>query len=68
MSVSSRGKWVIDPGRQNGERKKQSGGQLRGTLWCRRRAPGCLPSEAKQLAGAVAALGRLGGLVCGLPG
>ena len=60
--MSSGEKWVTDPGRQNGEGRKQSGGQLRGTLWCRRRAPGCLPGQAKQLAGAVAGLGRQVGL------
>ena len=55
-------------GRQRGEGRKQGGGQLRGARWCRRRAPACLPGEGKQLAGAAAGLGRLGGLAGGLPG
>ena len=57
--------WVTDPGRQNGEGRKQGGGQLRGARWCRRRAPACLPGRAKQLAGAVAGLGRQVGLLGG---
>ena len=56
------------PGQQGGERRKQGDGQLRGACWCRRRAPACLPGEGKQLAGAVAGLGRLGGLAGGLAG
>ena len=68
MSASSGEEWVIDPGQQNGEGRKQGGGQLRGARWCRRRAPACLPSEGKQLAGAAAGLGRLGGRGVGLPG
>ena len=56
------------PGQRRGEGRKQGGGQLRGARWCRRRAPACLPGEGKQLAGAAAGLGRLGGLAGGLPG
>ena len=52
----------VRPGQQGGERRKQGDGQLRGARWCRRRAPACLPGEGKQLAGAAAGLGRLGGL------
>ena len=55
-------------GRQRGEGRKQGGGQLHGARWCRRRAPACLPGKGKQLAGAAAGLGRLGGLAGGLPG
>ena len=60
MSASSGEEWVTDPGQQNGEGRKQGGGQLRGARWCRRRAPACLPGRVKQLAGAVAGLGLLG--------
>ena len=49
MSASSGEEWVTDPGQQNGEGRKQHGGQLRGARWCRRRAPACLPGQAKQL-------------------
>ena len=55
-------------GQQRGEGRKQGGGQLRGARWSRRRAPACLPGQVKQLAGAAAGLGRLGGLAGGLPG
>ena len=68
MSASSGEEWVTDPERQNGEGRKQGGGQLRGACWCRRRAPACLPGRVKQLAGAAAGLGRLGGPGVGLPG
>ena len=53
------------PGQQSGEGRKQGGGQLRGTRWCRRRATACLPGQAKQLAGALAGLGRQVGLLGG---
>ena len=56
------------PGQQGGEGRKQGGEQLRGAHWSRRRAPACLPGQAKQLARAVAGLGRLGGPAGGLPG
>ena len=56
------------PGQLGGEGRKQGDGQLRGARWCRRRAPACLPGEGKQLAGAAAGLGRLGGLASGLAG
>ena len=62
MSVSSGEEWVTDPGQQNGEGRRQGGGQLRGARWCGLQAPGCLPGQAKQLAGAVAGLGRQVGL------
>ena len=58
----------VRPGQQRGEGRKQGDGQLRGARWCRRRAPACLPGKGKQLAGAAAGLGRLGGLAGGLPG
>ena len=50
------------PRSQGGERGKQGDGQLRGARCGRRRAPACLPGQAKQLAGAVAGLGRQVGL------
>ena len=56
------------PGQQGGERRKQGDGKLRGARWCRRQAPACLPGEGKQLAGAAAGLGQLGGPGVGLPG
>ena len=65
VSVSSGRKWGIDPTHQNGEGRKQGGGQLRGARCGRRRAPACLPGRAKQLAGAVAGLGRQVGLLVG---
>ena len=43
----------------------QGGVQLRGELRCRRRAPWLPAWQAKQLAGAVARLGRPGGLAGG---
>ena len=55
-------------GQQRGEGRKQGGGQLRGACWCCRRAPARLPGEGKQLAGAAAGLGRLGGLARWAPG
>ena len=53
------------PGHQGGERGRQGGVQLRGELRCRRRAPWLPAWQAKQLAGAVAGLGRPGGLAGG---
>ena len=49
-------------GRREG---KQGDVQLRGELRCRRRAPWLPAWQAKQLAGAVAGLGRPGGLAGG---
>ena len=65
MCAGSGEKWVTDPGQQNGEGRRQGGRQLRGARWCRHRAPACLPGRAKQLAGAVAGLGRQVGLLGG---
>ena len=56
------------PGQQGGEGRKQGGEQLRGARWSRCRAPAYLPGHVKQLAGAAAGLGRLGGPAGGLPG
>ena len=53
------------PSQQQGEGVKQGGGQLRGACWPRRRAAACLPGQAKQLARAVAVLGRQVGLLGG---
>ena len=53
------------PGHQGGERGRPGGVQLRGELRCRRRAPWLPAWRAKQLAGAVAGLGRPGGLAGG---
>ena len=53
------------PGQRGGERGKQGDGQLRGARCGRRRAPACLPGQAKQLAGAVAGLGQQVGLLGG---
>ena len=53
------------PGQLGGEWGKQGDEQLRGALRCRRRAPGLPAWQAKQLAGAVAGLGRPGGLAGG---
>ena len=55
----------VHPGQQRGEGVEQGGGQLRGACWRRRRAAACLPGQAKQLAGAVAGLGRQVGLLGG---
>ena len=55
-------------GQQRGERRKQGDGQLRGACWSQRRALACLPGQDKQLAGAAAGLGQLGGPGGGLPG
>lgn len=63
VSASSGRKWGIDPTHQNGEGRKQGGGQLRGARCGRCRAPACLPGRAKQLTGAVAGLGRQLGLL-----
>ena len=47
-----------------GEGRKQGGGQLHGMLWCRRRAPACLPGrQAARWRGA--GLGRQVGRVLG---
>ena len=46
-------------------RRRRGGEQLRGELRCRRRAPWLPAWQAKQLAGAVAGLGRPGGLAGG---
>ena len=53
------------PGHQGGERGRQGSVQLRGELRCRRQAPWLPAWQAKQLAGAVAGLGRPGGLAGG---
>ena len=53
------------PGHQGSERGRPGGVQLRGELRCRRRAPWLPAWQAKQLAGAVAGLGRPGGLAGG---
>ena len=53
------------PGHQGGERGRPGGVQLHGELRCRRRAPWLPAWQAKQLAGAVAGLGRPGGLAGG---
>ena len=50
------------PSQRRGEGVKQGDGQLRGARYSRRRAPACLPGQAKQLARAVAGLGRQVGL------
>ena len=47
----------VHPSQQRGEEVRQGDGQLRGARCGRRRAPACLPGQAKQLAGAVAGLG-----------
>ena len=65
MSASSEEECVTEPGQQHSEGRKQGGGQLRGARRCRRRAPACLRDQAKQLAGAVAGLGRQVGLLGG---
>ena len=48
-----------------GRGRRRGGEQLRGELRCRRRAPWLPAWRAKQLAGAVAGLGRPGGLAGG---
>ena len=48
-----------------GRGRRRGGEQLRGELRCRRRAPWLPAWQAKQLAGAVAGLGRPGGLAGG---
>ena len=48
-----------------GQGRRRGGEQLRGELRCRRRAPWLPAWQAKQLAGAVAGLGRPGGLAGG---
>ena len=53
------------PGHQGGERGRPGGVQLCGELRCRRRAPWLPAWQAKLLAGAVAGLGRPGGLAGG---
>ena len=63
VSARSGASCTTDPALQDGEGRKQGGGQLRGARCGRRRAPACLPGRAKQLAGAAAGLGRQVGRV-----
>ena len=58
VSARSGARWTTDPSLQGGEGRKQGGGQLRGARCGRRQASACMPGRAKQLAGAVAGLGR----------